>query len=71
MGIIMKNVTREKLKIKLASVGLIELSDYLILYKCLCSNKNYQKKFDKVLKKRFANTHKFFKHDINNFILLL
>ena len=31
----------------------------LILYKCLCCNMNYQKKFNKNLEKRFANTHKF------------
>ena len=33
-------------------------------YKCLCCNKNYQKK-------RFANTCNFANHDINKFILLL
>ena len=36
-------------------------------HKCLCCNKNYQKKFDENLKKRFFNTYKIF----NNFILFL
>ena len=43
----------------------------LIEYKCLCCNKNYQKKFDENLKKRFYNTYKFSNHDNNKFILLL
>ena len=30
--------------------------DDLIEYKCLCCNKNYQKKFDEKLKERFFNT---------------
>ena len=34
-------------------------------------NKNYQKRFDKNLNKRFANTYKFTNHDINKFILFL
>ena len=42
-----------------------------IEYKCLCCNKNYQKKFDEKLKKQFFNTYKLFKHDINKFISLL
>ena len=40
-------------------------------YKCLCCNKNFQKKIDENLKKRFFNTYKFSNHDINKFILLL
>ena len=43
----------------------------LIEYKCLCCNKNYQKKFDENLKKPFYNTYKFSNHDNNKFILLL
>ena len=43
----------------------------LIEYKCLCCNKNYQKNFEEILKKRFANIHKFSKNDINRFISLL
>ena len=43
----------------------------LIEYKCLCFNKNYQKKFDENLKKQFFNTYKISNHDINKFILLL
>ena len=42
----------------------------LIEYKCLCCNKNYQKKFDN-LKKCFFNTNKFPNYDVNKFILLL
>ena len=44
--------------------------DNLIRYKCLCFNKNYQKKFDGNLNKQFFNTYKFSIHDINEFILL-
>ena len=47
------------------------VKDGLIEYKCLCCNKNYQKRFYKILKKRFANTYKFSNDDINKFILLL
>ena len=45
--------------------------DDLIEYKCSCCNKNYQKKFNKNLKKLFFNTYIFSNHDINTFILLL
>ena len=45
--------------------------DNLIEYKCLCCNKNYQKKFDENLKKNFFNTYKFSNHNINMFNLLL
>ena len=37
----------------------------------LCCNKNYQHKFDKMLKERFFNTCKFSNHSNNKFILLL
>ena len=37
----------------------------------MCCNKNYERKFDGKLKKRFFNTYKFSNHDNNNFILLL
>ena len=43
----------------------------LIEYKCLCCNKNYRKKFDEILKKRFAITYKFSNYKISNFIPLL
>ena len=43
----------------------------LIEYQCLCCNKNYQKKNDENLKKKFANKYKFANHDINKFIFLL
>ena len=45
--------------------------DDLIKYKCLCCNKNYQKKFYENLKKQFFNTYKFSNDDISKFILLL
>ena len=37
----------------------------------LACNKNCQIKLDEKIKKRFFNTHKFFNHDNNEFILLL
>ena len=40
-------------------------------YKCLCCNKNYQQKFDEILKERFFHTYKFSIHDNNKFILFL
>ena len=49
----------------------INVKNNSIEYKCLCCNKNYQKTFDKNVKKRFANTYKFPNHDIKKFILLL
>ena len=45
--------------------------DDLLEYKCLCCNKNNQRKFDENLKERFCNIYKFSNHDNNNFILLL
>ena len=43
----------------------------LIKYKCLSCSKDYSKKLDEKLKKRFKNTFKFSNNDINKFILLL
>ena len=48
-----------------------KVKDELVVYKCICCNKNYQKNFNENLKKRFTNTSKFSNHDINDFILLL
>ena len=45
--------------------------DDLIQYKCFCSNKNYQQKFEEKLKERFFNTYKFSSYDNDKFILLL
>ena len=45
--------------------------DVLIEFKCLCCNKNYQKRFDENLKKKFANTYKFAIQYINKLISLL
>ena len=45
--------------------------DNLIKYKCLFCNKDYSKKIDEELRKRFKNIFKFSSNDINKFILLL
>ena len=39
-------------------------------YKCLFCNKNYSKKIDEKLKKRFTNIFKFSNIDVSKFILL-
>ena len=44
--------------------------DDLIEYKCLCCNKNYQRKFDENLKEEFFNTYLFSNNDNNKFMLL-
>ena len=49
-------------------LGYTNFKDDLIEYKCLCCKKNYHKKLDETLKKRFVNTYKFSNHDINNFM---
>ena len=43
------------------------VKDDLIKHKCLCCNKNYQRKCNKDLKKRFVNTYKFSDNDMNKF----
>ena len=48
-----------------------DLKDNLTKCRCLFCNKNYSKKFDETLKKRFFNTYKFSNYDINKFILFL
>ena len=48
-----------------------KVKDDLILYKCLCYNRNYRKKFDENLKNQLANTYKFSKHGVIKLILLL
>ena len=32
------------------------VKNYMLMYKCLCCKNNYQKKFEKDLKKQFPNT---------------
>ena len=49
----------------------MNFKDDLIEHKCLCCNKNYQRKFDERLKKRFFNTYKFSNNDNKKLILLL
>ena len=43
----------------------------MIKYKVLSCNKDYLKKVDEKLKKRFKNTFTFSNNDINRFVLLL
>ena len=43
----------------------------MINYKCLSSNKDYSKKIDEELKKKFKNIFKFSNNDIDQFVLLL
>ena len=43
----------------------------MIKYKCLSCFKDYSKKINEELKKRFKNTFKFSNNGINKFILLL
>ena len=45
--------------------------DNFIKYKCFSCHKDYSNKLDGELKKKFKKTFKFFKNDINKFILLL
>ena len=47
------------------------VKDNLIKYKVLSCNKDYLKKVDEKLKKRFKNTFTFSNNDINRFVLLL
>ena len=65
-----KKCERCEIKFKYCYCFLAKFRDKLTEYKCLCCNKNYQKKFDENLKKRFFNRCKFSNHDINKFILL-
>ena len=44
---------------------------YLIEYKCLLYNNNWQRKFDEKLKERFFNAYKFSNHSNDTFISLL
>ena len=46
------------------------IKDDLVVYKRLCYNNNYQKRFDENFKKRFSKTYKFSNRDINKSILL-
>lgn len=45
--------------------------DSLINYECLSCNNNYSNEIDEVLKKRFVNTFKFYRNDINFLIMIL
>ena len=63
MNTMIKNLKLAELNIKIAT----DFSNTHILrwfnrnvYKCLCCNKNYGKRFDENLKKEFFNTGKFF-----------
>ena len=43
----------------------------MIKYNCLSRNKDYSKKLDVEIKKKFKNAFKFSNNDINKFVLLL
>ena len=47
------------------------MKDDFIEHKCLCCDKNYQKKFDEKLKEQFFDIYKFSNHDNNKFISLM
>ena len=47
------------------------VKDDLIVCKCLSCNRDYQKKFDENLRKKFADTIKFSNRAVNKFILLM
>ena len=47
------------------------VKDNLIKCKYLSRNKDYFKKIDEELKKKFRNTLKFYNNDFNKFVLLL
>ena len=66
------NAKRLKLHTKIATAFLNtpNVRDNLIEYKCVCSNKNYQKEFDENLNRFLIHTN-LCNHDINKFILLL
>ena len=73
MATMTKNVKLAELNTMIANVFFEypNSKDSLIEYKCLCFNDNYEKSFDKNLKKLFFNSRKFCKYDINKLILLL
>ena len=72
-NMIIKNEKHVEFNISIAKCFLeyTNFKDYLIEFKCLCCNKNYQQKFDKKLEEQFFNTYKFSNHDNKKFISLL
>ena len=54
-----KNVKLTELNTNIVTTQYTNLKDNFIKYKCLCCNKNYQKKFDKKLNERFFNRWEF------------
>ena len=69
---IMKNVRVAELNTIFMSAALNTqiFKDYFILYECLFCDRNYQKNFDEILKKRFVNIY-FHSNNINKFKLML
>ena len=47
------------------------IKDEQLIVRCFRCKKNFEKKFNKDLTKRFANTYEFCNGDLNKFILLL
>ena len=62
-----KNVKHLELNITIGAVFL-NIQSRFNRIQVLCCNKNYQHKFDKILKEQFFNTYKFSNHDNNKFI---
>ena len=75
MKMITKNAKLVDINTKILSSVLSKsctsFKDDLIEFKCLCYKEKYPKKFDEILNERFANTYKYFNHNINKFNLLL
>ena len=71
MEMMIKNVKLVEFNTKFVSAFSNTQTHDLIQYICLCCNKNYQKKFNKNLKKQLFNTYKFSYYDINKLIFLL
>ena len=66
-----KNVKLVEFNTKFVSAFSNTQTHDLIQYICLCCNKNYEKKFNKNLKKQLFNTYKSSYYDINKLIFLL
>ena len=49
----------------------MSIKDNQLIFRCFGCKKYYEKKFNKELIKRFANTYRFCNKDLNKFILLL
>ena len=68
-----KNVKNAKLNTKIvnAILNIQFANDNLVIFRCMCYKRDYQKKFDKDTKKQFAKTYRFCNLHIKKFILML